>query len=323
MKKENVYLGADLGGTKLLVGEMTQSGKLLRYKRYPSGPLTQQQAAELIETGIADFLDTVHPKEEPLPCAIGIGLVGRIDSDRGVWMEIDPARCTEVPIARQIEARFGLPCFVDNDVRSATKAELHFGRGGESNNLIYINVGTGIAAGVVVNGQLLHGSHYNAGEVGHTSSGVALHMPCVCGRADCVETVASGSGLDACARRLREKYPETALPIPAEGRVSAKEVFRRYGEDALCTELVENAAQGVANLMMNMIRETDPDMIVLGGGMLSDGFLYPKIMEKLDPYTARFVTNGIVLTTLDPAYIGVLGAASNALEGMERRRILC
>ena len=323
MKKENVYLGADLGGTKLLVGEMTQSGKLLRYKRYPSGPLTQQQAAELIETGIADFLDTVHPKEEPLPCAIGIGLVGRIDSDRGVWMEIDPARCTEVPIARQIEARFGLPCFVDNDVRSATKAELHFGRGGESNNLIYINVGTGIAAGVVVNGQLLHGSHYNAGEVGHTSSGVALHMPCVCGRADCVETVASGSGLDACARRLREKYPETALPIPAEGRVSAEEVFRRYGEDALCTELVENAAQGVANLMMNMIRETDPDMIVLGGGMLSDGFLYPKIMEKLDPYTARFVTNGIVLTTLDPAYIGVLGAASNALEGMERRRTSC
>lgn len=323
MSVEKVYLGADLGGTKLLVGEMTQSGKLLRYKRYPSGPLTQRQAAELIEASIADFLDTVHPKEGPLPCAIGVGLVGRIDSDQGIWMEIDPSRCTVVPIASQLEARFGLPCFADNDVRSATKAELHFGQGGKSRNLIYINVGTGIAAGVVTNGQLVHGSHYNAGEVGHTSSGVALHVPCVCGRADCVETVASGSGLDACARQLQEKYPDTALPIPAEGRVSAEEVFSRYGKDALCTELVENAAQGVANLMMNMIRETDPDMIVLGGGMLSDGFLYPKIMERLDPYTARFVTNGIVLTTLDPAYIGVLGAASNALEGMERRNTPC
>ena len=68
---------------------------------------------------------------------------------------------------------------------------------------------------------------------------------------------------------------------------------------------------------MNLVRFNDPDTIVLGGGVMADGFLYKKILEKVNPYTIRFVTNGVVLTALDPRYIGLLGACSNAVSGME------
>lgn len=313
------YLGVDLGGTKLLVGEMTSDGRLLYTKKYPSGPLSQSEALEVICRSVEDFLENVRPENAPMPVGMGVGLVGRIDSRRGIWLEIDSERAEQIPIAALLSQKFGIPCFVDNDVRSAAKAEVLFGRGKQSGNLIYINVGTGIAAGITLGGRTLSGSHYDAGEVGHMVSGISQRIPCPCGRMDCVEPVASGAGFDKCARALAAQYPGTKLHIPEDGsRVSVKEVFALYGADPLCTLLTDNAAQAIANLVMNMVRAFDPDTVVLGGGVMSDGFLYPHVISRIDPYTVRFVSNRIVLTQLDAARIGLMGACSNAIEGLRQ-----
>lgn len=307
------YIGVDLGGTKLLLGEADRSGTLLRQAKYPSGRLTQGEAMELIRNSLDRFLAEGPACGEVQ--AIGVGMVGRIDSSAGIWHEIGPGRGEPVEAAKQLGDRYGLPCFVDNDVRSAARAEMLFGCG--SGHMVYINIGTGIAAGIVCGGRLLTGGHHNAGEVGHTSSGIGQRVPCECGRTDCVEMVASGIGIDRCARLLVPEYPDTRLDIPAEGRVSAAEVFRLYGRDPLCTVLTDNAAQAAANLIMNLVRVSDPDTVVLGGGVVSDGFLYRKILEHLNPYVLRYVTNGVVLTGLDPRYSGLLGACANAVKGME------
>ena len=87
--------------------------------------------------------------------------------------------------------------------------------------------------------------------------------------------------------------------------------------DALCTVLVENASLAIANLIMNMVRVSDPDTIVLGGGIVSDPMMFTNILQRLHQHTMRFVTNGVVLTKLDPAYAGLLGAAAVALKGFE------
>lgn len=313
---KKTYIGVDLGGTKLLIGEMDAQGNLLRTKKYPSGRLDQQEAMALMQRGLDDFLTEQTPGFQVQ--AIGIGMVGRIDSKAGLWHEISPDRKETVEIAKLMRERYHLPCFVDNDVRSATKAEMLFGSGRSSRHLIYINIGTGIAAGFVSDGQLITGGHCNAGEVGHSSSGLELKVPCECGRWDCVEPVASGMGFDRCARLLAPQFPETRLAIPPEGtRVSAADIFRLYDTDPLCKTLTDNAATAIANLIMNLVRFNDPDTIVLGGGVVSDGFLYEKILKKVNPYTIRFVTNGVVLTSLDPRYIGLMGACSNAVKGME------
>ncbi len=313
-EKQPTWIGVDLGGTKLLIGEMTTEGKLLRWKKWPSGYLTQAAALELIEHGLDEFL--AEPLAESNPAAIGIGMIGRIDNQQGVWMEIDTARHTPTPVAEILTARYGLPCFVDNDVRSATKAEMLFGYGRSTRNMVYVNIGTGIAAGTVSDGRLISGGHFYAGEVGHTSSGIPLHAKCFCGRSDCVEPVASGMGLDLCARMLAPQYPDTALEIPQDGtKVRADKIFALYDTDPLCRLLTDNAAQAIANLLMNILRSSDPDTIVLGGGVVSDGFLFEKIKSRLNPFTIRYVTNGIHLTKLDPAFIGLMGACSNAIMG--------
>lgn len=314
--QQATYIGTDLGGTKLLIGEMTAEGKLLRYKKYPSGPLSQKCALALLQNSMDEFLS--ERISDCQPAAIGVGLVGRIDSQTGTWFEISPGQSEALPMGRILSERYHLPCFLDNDVRSATKAEILFGHGLNSRHMIYINVGTGIAAGFVSDGQLITGSHFNAGEVGHTASGIGLHVPCSCGRPDCVEMVASGLGFDRSARLLKEQYPDTLLTIPEDGsRVSVAEVFRLYDQDPLCHLLTDNAAEALANLIMNLVRFNDPDTVVLGGGVLSDGILYPKVLAKLNPHTIRYVTGGIVMTSLDPRYVGLLGACSNAIKGME------
>ena len=284
------YLGLDLGGTKLLIGEVDSHGNILRYKKYDSGYFNQQAASEIIKSSLDDYIRTVGWCDQK-PVGMGVAL------------------------AKELSGIYGIPCHIDNDVKSATRAERVWGFGQISKNFIYINVGTGIAVGTVINGRQIRGSHFNAGEVGHVRVGVNLGIKCGCGRMDCVEAIAAGIGFDNCARLLRNRY-ETNLHIPAEKgeRVLISEVFALSQKgDPLCVALVENASEALANLIMNLVRVTDPDTVVLGGGIVSDGYIHEKILEKLHPTTMRFVTNGVVITKLNPGFIGLLGAGAVAM----------
>lgn len=313
------YLGLDFGGTKLLIGVVDSSGNILARKRYSTGYVNQQSAVDIIKSSLSDFLRTEGAGFSP--SAIGIGMIGRVDSENGRWLQIDSDRSQPIELAYDISTTFGLPCRLNNDVKSATIAEQRWGYGRLSDNFIYINIGTGIAAGTVIDGRITCGNRFNAGEVGHTQVGVCCGVRCCCGRTDCVESIASGSGFDLCARLLRDNYPDSALDIPRQGsgRVDVRRIYElaRLG-DSLCTVLVENASLAIANLIMNLVRVTDPDTVVLGGGIVSDPMMFNNILMRLHRHTMRFVTNGVVLTRLDPANIGLLGAAAVAMEALDQ-----
>jgi len=136
-----------------------------------------------------------------------------------------------------------------------------------------------------------------------------------------VETIASSVGLDRQARFLH-RYYDTRLEIPRQGeRISVGEVFRLCQQgDPLCRKLVDNAAEAMANLIMDLVRVSDPDTVILAGEVVADGFLLERIREKLQAVTIRFVTGGVVLTQLDPRLISLLGAGAVAMDGMEQRK---
>ena len=309
------YLGLDLGGTKLLIGEVDKHGNILRFKKYASGYFNQQAASEIIKSSLDDYIRTVGWVESK-PVSMGIGLIGRVDPNKGIWLQIDPNRTQPIELAKEIGEIYGISCRIDNDVKSATRAERVWGVGQFSKNFIYINIGTGIAVGTVVNGRQIRGSHFNAGEAGHMTVGVNVGVECCCGRKDCVEAIASGSGFDSCARWLKVK-DETHLEIPQdEGvKVDVREVIRLCQDgDPLCRVLVENATTGIANLIMNLVRLTDPDTVVLGGSIVADEYIFEKILNKLNHNTMRFVSNGVVITKLNPQFVGLLGAAAVAMD---------
>lgn len=307
-------MGIDLGGTKLLIAEVDELGNIYRQKRYDTGFFNQESAFDIIRSSVDDYIGNVGFTNGK-PAGMGVGLIGRVDSKNGIWQQIDPDRTHPLPIARQLSDLYSMPCFIDNDVKSATQAEMKWGFGRMTDDFIYLNVGTGIATGMVVAGRLIRGSHFNAGEVGHVRTGVKVGVTCPCGRIDCVEAIASGMGIDRCARLFHDKFT-TRLQIPQDSsRVKAQDVYSLYKEgDELCKFLVDNAADALANLIMNLVRVSDPDTVVLGGGMVADGFLLSQINRYLHPVTMRFVTNGVVVTKLNPEFIGVLGAAAIAMQ---------
>ena len=312
------YLALDLGGTKLLIGEVGADGRVLRHQAYPSGYADQQEAVGIICRSLDDYIERVGwATADRRPVAMGVGLPGRIDTAQGIWLQLDPERTQPTALAALLQDKYGMPCRLDNDVKCATQAELRWGAGLTARHFVYINVGTGLAAGTVVDGRLLRGAHFNAGEVGHISvGGVATGTTCVCGATDCVEAIASGSGLDLQARRLHADYPDTALALPPVGeRIAAARIFElcRRG-DALCRVLVDQAAQALAGLIMTMVRVADPEVVVLGGGVVADGFLLGQASRRLNPKTMRFVSGGVRLSILDPQFVGLLGAASVAIK---------
>ena len=160
------YVGIDLGGTKLLIGEIDSHGNILKYKKYDSGYFNQQAALEIIKSSLDDYIRTVGWVDKQ-PLGMGVGLIGRVDPNKGIWLQIDPGRTEPIALAKELSDIYGMPCHIDNDVKSATRAERVWGFGQIYRNFIYLNVGTGIAMGCVVNGRQVRGSHFNAGEVGH------------------------------------------------------------------------------------------------------------------------------------------------------------
>lgn len=305
----NTYLGLDFGGTKLMIGEVDSHGNILRSKQYPTGFCTQQEALSIMYASLDDYLaDGFYGGQRPK--AMGVGLIGRINSEAGQWLQIDPSRDEKLDLGVLLSERYGIPCYIDNDVKSATRAEMLWGKGKDLRHFIYINVGTGIAAGAVVNGEVIRGAHFDAGEVGYMISNVSVDAQSF---RENIEDVASGSGFDRCARMLHAQYPDTVLTLPHEGRVDVRDIFAGYQkQDSLCKRLVENAAESLATLITNLIRAFDPEGLILGGGVVADGLMLGLIKQRLSPETVRFLSHDIVLTNLNPHNVGLLGAAAVA-----------
>lgn len=316
MNATNCCLAVDLGGTKLLIGVVDSNGQILSSKKYPSilgcGAQQREITQEVLRC-IDDFCADGLPKS--VAC-VGAGLVGRVDPFKGLWLEIEPGRCETVRFAEILSSHTGLPCRIDNDVRCALRAERTLGFGSESDNFLYINVGTGIASGIVADGRVVRGASFNAGEVGHLSVDLSGGVPCPCGRVGCVEAIAAGSGLDRRARSMRAQYPDTRLTFPDNERCHAEEIFRLAREgDALCLRLCADASAAIASLIMNLCWVNDPDAVVLGGGVVADPWMFSLIRQQLLRNSMRFVARGVHLTRLNPNHVGLIGAALCGLQG--------
>lgn len=304
------YLGMDFGGTKLLIGEVDAEGAVLRSKRYATGYTTQSDAVRALMAAARDYKDSVGFAGEP--AAAGVGIVGIVDNRRGEWLSIghDPEG-PPVPLARMVSEELGIPCGIDNDVRSTTTAELLLGQGKYSQDFIYLNVGTGLAAGFVADGRILRGAHANAGEIGHMVVELSDGDACVCGRTGCVENVVSGIGF---TRQARARGLEELMTL-AGGRADVCRLFDRAAAgDRDCREIITYGARAIACVIMNLVRVTDPDTIIYGGGIIGDERFLRLVKAELEPATMRGVTRGMVPSSFHPQYAGLLGAASLGME---------
>src|SRR5437763_7503791 len=166
--------------------------------------------------------------------AVGVGCGGPLDRRRGLILS--PPNLPgwdEFPVVALLEERLGVPVLLDNDANAAALGEHRYGAGRGLRHLVYITISTGIGGGVIVRGELVHGVHDGAGEVGHMT--VLPEGPaCGCGARGCLEALCSGTSI---ARRARERLAAGSLSSLGEGEITAQAVAEaaRRG-DALASD---------------------------------------------------------------------------------------
>jgi glucokinase len=328
-----VVLGVDVGSTKILVGYVEEDGTVCRSQCYPMNRRNQQAAVAAVTSAVGDFLG--QPWAGGAPLAFGMGLVGQTDLAGRTWIQCMniPVR-RPVPIADLMAERHGLGGRIDNDVHAATLAELRLGAGRQTDDFIYLNLGTGIAAGLVCGGRLVRGASNYAGEIGHQVV-EPDGAPCDCGRRGCLEPLASGGGVIA---RVREALgdarsatgPSSVLQeLSVQGRLSFSTVCQaaRNG-DSLAERIADRALRALGIALVNLINLLNPRLVVLGGGAVEDRLIahLAQWVEREALPAARAALEGIVPSPLKPDWVGLIGAACLAwdhLRDQERSRDPC
>ncbi len=268
----SLTIGVDVGGTKVAAGVVDEHGHILEKLKVPTPAATPEGTAKVIGDVVIELLSR-HQVD-----LVGVGAAGFVDETGSTIMFAPNLAWREEPVKKQVEDRVGVPVMVENDANAAAWAEVRFGAARDQQHMMMITVGTGIGAGIIIDGELYRGRWGMAGEPGH-SRVVPDGRLCGCGNRGCWEQYASGNALAAEARDFARRSPGAAMRIlhlagGSADRITGLEVTqaaREGDESALrCFEIVGTwLGQGLADLAAIL----DPGCFVIGGGVSEAGEL--------------------------------------------------
>lgn len=300
------FVGVDVGGTTVstqLVDSYLQAVCDLTVATDVSSP---DQTLASIAQGIRQTMDTAGVPTAALG-AIGLGIPGQVDPVAGISRMAVNLHWYDYPVAARLTALFGAPCWIDNDVRVATLGVSRFDNPERCRNLVYVSIGTGVAAGAIVDGVLLRGRNGLAGEVGHWIVDPAGPR-CNCGAHGCLETLVSATAVVRCAQAAVEAGATTYL---REHRpITAKAVYDLAAAgDAVAAGIVEKVGTLLGRALRNVLLAYDADIIVLGGGPTRAGARY--LAPILAEWERQHATSPLARTVLRPEMVRIADPARN------------
>ena len=279
-------------------------------------PSTQKEPYEmvkLIESGLNKLLVTSGVKRE-LVVGVGISIPGPFDHSTGVSVFAPSWGWVSVPLKAMLESDINLPLYIDNPLKFNAVAEAWFGAGRNVENMAALVLGTGVGAGLVVNGELFHGASNTAGEWGHSII-VAGGRLCRCGNRGCVEAYVGAPGI---LQSLVEVDPHSPLLIPSNETQSIAAIAAAVQRgDPSALEVIHRTAVYLGAGIANIINILNPELVILGSWVaeLLGPVLLPELLKQVEeqslaqPFTAaRFVLSDMLRNSVS------LGAATMVLE---------
>lgn len=259
-----MIVGVDIGGTKIAVAAVDESGRVHERRQAPT-PAREGAAAILDE--VARLVRGIPLPAGAVVDACGVGSAGAFDpSGRVVHSTAHLAGWLGAEVADELGARLGSPVVVVNDVHAAAFGEYWHGDVGEDESLLVVAVGTGIGGAHIARGRVTRGCLGLAGSVGHVRVPGAPHRRCSCGGDDHIESYASGPGIE-------QSYAE------ASGRhAPLVEIGRRAGDgDPVAARVISTAAAQLGESLAGAVVVLNPARVVLAGGAanLAELFLAP------------------------------------------------
>lgn len=277
MDKDATIIGVDLGGTKVQAARI-QAGQIAEsQKQLITSSGTEEQVVDEVKAVISAVMtESVS--------GIGIGVPSVVDVERGIVYDVQNIPSwKEVHLKSFLEKEFGIPVFMNNDANCFALGEYRFGKGQGTQNFIGLIIGTGMAAGIVLNGQLYNGRHGGAGEFG-----MIPYLD------QYVEYYASGQFFE----NVHQVSGLTVAQEAAQGDATALARFAEYGR---------HLANGIKSILYTL----DPDKIVLGGSVSqSYAFFKDALWQELSTFAYQPIIDDLQIEVSENHMIPVLGAAS-------------
>ena len=314
-----LFLGIDLGGTKILAGIVDEEGRILSREYRETGASEGPEAVFHRLFGITRKLLTSREIDPSSVRAIGVAAPGPIDARSGVVTA--PPNLPgwhNVPLARLIHDELDVPAYLENDANAAALGEHRFGSGRGCRHMVYVTVSTGIGGGFIFDGKLYTGATGGAAEVGHMT--IVPEGPlCSCGNRGCLEVLASGSAIAREARRYVQRGLPTLVAELADvdlDRITAKLVAEAAERgDEVANAILDQAMRYLGIGLANLTNLLNPELMVIGGGLSKMGHrLFTPVRRAID---LRAFPNAAEALELRRAKlgddVGLLGAAAVAM----------
>lgn len=283
-------LGIDIGGTKMLYSVMDETGNILSEIKRCQTPKTADEIVSLLKDIINEYQDEID--------AVGLSSAGAVNQDNTSVVSSTPNLpdgYNDIDFSTLSDKNV----FVENDANCAVWAEYKSGAGQGFNTVLIATIGTGIGGGLVSNGTLFRGSTGNALEVGSMKIYADKRQQCNCGRYDCWESYASGTGLKNCARYGALHYSEFSSSLYSQKSpddVTSYDIIEGVQKDDSYSKMVFN--QWIEYMCLGLTNLTNifnPDCIVISGGLcehIDMNYLQDKINSEsvVSPVVVKIAT---------------------------------
>jgi glucokinase len=276
-------IGVDIGGTKIAAGLVASDGRIVLAASEPT-PEDATGIAAVVATLVERILE--QSADDLEVGGIGIGAAGFVDRDRATVQFAPNIDWIDEPLAESVGKLVDLPVVVENDANAAAWGEYRFGAGEDTDDLLFVTVGTGVGGGIVHRGMLVRGGFGAAAEIGHMRV-VPDGRLCGCGQRGCFEQYASGRALVRDARaRVDSDDPQAQPLLMVAGdseAITGQMVtgLARQG-DPMCLDLLRDVGQWLGEGIATLAAVLDPSVIAIGGGVADAGDLL------LDPVRRAF-----------------------------------
>jgi len=311
LNPEKVYaIGVDLEPQRIMIALSDFSGRIVRSLALDN-ERDPEKALAAVARGIKKLLQSGRSKERV--AGIGVSLVGLVDPKEGrILAGENLGWGDEVPVGSMLRSSLNLdlPIYYDNGSRLAALAEIWFGRHArqQAQDLVFIDIGDGVGAGIVIQGQLYHGSLHGAGEFGHISLD-PLGPVCNCGGRGCLEVYAADQ---ATLARYTELCRAEGAAAEVKRKVRIAElVDRGLKGNPRAIEALRQTATFLGRGLIPVIYSVNPEVIVLGGAIARAWeIIHPEIRRVLAAQVTRFYSSHVSITpsTLEerPSLVGAI-----------------
>ena len=314
------YGGIDLGGTNSKIGLLDEKGNII-FTVYAK--TESSYGYEAIVKKLIDILK-VEMKNRDIEfenlISLGVGVPGPVVNKSTVLMWANFPWPKDLNLAEAFSKELGKPVFIDNDVNVITLGELWVGAAKGYKNVLGMAVGTGIGAGVVVNGEVVSGKNGAGGEIGHITLEKNGKL-CGCGKRGCFEAYASSTGITRLAiDRLTVNKSNMLYEVTKDRKPETIDVFEcaKQGDEfslAIVDETCERLAQGISQALTIL----DSDVVVIGGGVaLAGDFLIDKIKKYIPEFLIPSIAKNIEIKVAKLGNdAGIYGAAYLAMQSVK------